>query len=121
MVRRRGERGRRGPAERGPRRRPRQSRLRDLNALCVWEPGQANLHVRGYKESGTTTTLFDMVDRNDLDRYRLVMDVIDRVPGLAVRAAAVCRRMDDTRLRHHDRIRLHGTDLPEVAEWGRDG
>ncbi len=55
------------------------------------------------------------------DRYRLVMDVIDRVPGLAVRAAAVRQRMEDTRLRHHDWIRVHGTDLPEVADWTWDG
>ncbi|MDQ1035290.1 phosphoketolase [Streptomyces sp. V3I8] len=62
-----------------------------------------------------------MVVRNDLDRYRLVMDVIDRVPGLAVRAAAVRRSMEDARLRHHDRIREHGTDLPEIADWAWDG
>jgi hypothetical protein len=58
-----------------------------------------------------------MVVRNDLDRYRLVMDVIDRVPGLAVRAAAVRQRMEDVRGRHHAWVREHGTDLPEVADW----
>jgi hypothetical protein len=58
-----------------------------------------------------------MVVRNDLDRYRLVMDVIDRVPGLAVRAAALRQQMADVRYRHHDWIRAHGADLPEVAEW----
>ena len=73
--------------------------------------------MRGYTEEGTTTTPFDMVVRNDLDRYRLVMDVIDRVPGLAVRAAALRQRMVDVRYRHHDWIRVHGADLPEVAEW----
>ena len=78
-------------------------------------------HVRGYKESGTTTTPFDMVVRNDLDRYRLVMDVIDRVPGLGVRAVAVRQAMADTRARHHDWIRAHGTDLPEVADWSWEG
>ncbi|MGW2717736.1 phosphoketolase family protein [Streptomyces sp. NPDC001492] len=88
-----------------------------IHRLAYRRTGHQNLHVRGYKESGTTTTPFDMVVRNDLDRYRLVMDVIDRVPGLAVRAAAVRQRMEDARLRHHDWIRLHGTDLPEVAEW----
>ena len=80
-----------------------------------------HLHVRGYKEAGTTTTPFDMVVRNDLDRYRLVMDVIDRTPGLAVRAAAVRQRMQDARTRHHAWIREHGTDLPEVAEWSWAG
>ncbi len=58
-----------------------------------------------------------MVVRNDLDRYRLVMDVIDRVPGLAVRAAGVRQQMADQRSRHHDWIREHGTDLPEVTDW----
>ncbi|OEV14132.1 phosphoketolase [Streptomyces nanshensis] len=76
-----------------------------------------SLHVRGYKESGATTTPFDMVVRNDMDRYRLVMDVIDRTPGLPVRAAGVRQAMEDVRTRHHAWIREHGTDLPEVAEW----
>ncbi|NGO78859.1 phosphoketolase family protein [Streptomyces sp. YC504] len=88
-----------------------------IHRLAYRRAGHAHLHVRGYKESGTTTTPFDMVVRNDLDRYRLVMDVIDRVPGLAVRAAAVRQRMADARTRHHAWIREHGTDLPEVASW----
>ncbi|MYS13258.1 hypothetical protein, partial [Streptomyces sp. SID4982] len=64
---------------------------------------------------------FDMVVRNDLDRYRLVMDVIDRVPALAVRAAAVRQAMADQRTRHAAWIRAHGADMPEVAEWVWDG
>ncbi|MEV7285077.1 phosphoketolase family protein [Streptomyces sp. NPDC093252] len=92
-----------------------------IHRLAYRRTGHAQLHVRGYKEIGTTTTPFDMVVRNDLDRYRLVMDVIDRVPGLAVRAAAVRQRMADVRLRHHDWIRRHGTDLPEVTDWTWDG
>ncbi|MFC9283325.1 phosphoketolase [Streptomyces collinus] len=88
-----------------------------VHRLAYRRTGHGNLHVRGYKESGTTTTPFDMVVRNDLDRYRLVMDVIDRVPGLAVRAAGVRQAMVDARTRHHDWIRAHGTDLPEVADW----
>ncbi|MFJ3824356.1 phosphoketolase family protein [Streptomyces nodosus] len=88
-----------------------------IHRLAYRRTGHPHLHVRGYKESGTTTTPFDMVVRNDLDRYRLVMDVIDRVPGLAVRAASVRQQMADARTRHHDWIRAHGTDLPEVAEW----
>lgn len=75
------------------------------------------LHVRGYKEMGATTTPFDMVVRNDMDRYRLVMDVVDRTPGLPVRAIGLRQAMADMRTRHHDWIREHGTDLPEVAEW----
>ncbi|MFH8658729.1 phosphoketolase [Streptomyces afghaniensis] len=88
-----------------------------IHRLAYRRAGHQHLHVRGYKEAGTTTTPFDMVVRNDLDRYRLVMDVIDRVPSLAVRATAVRQRMADARTRHHAWIREHGTDLPEVAEW----
>ncbi|GAA2261508.1 phosphoketolase family protein [Kitasatospora cystarginea] len=88
-----------------------------IHRLAYRRTGHPHLHVRGYKEEGTTTTPFDMVVRNDLDRYRLVMDVIDRVPGLAVRAAIVRQQMTDVRTRHHSWIREHGVDLPEVAEW----
>ncbi|MFF7602454.1 phosphoketolase family protein [Streptomyces mirabilis] len=92
-----------------------------IHRLAYRRTGHANLHVRGYKEMGTTTTPFDMVVRNDMDRYRLVMDVIDRVPGLGVRAAAVRQQMADARTRHHAWIREHGTDLPEVADWTWSG
>ncbi|MGJ7419463.1 phosphoketolase [Streptomyces cinereoruber] len=88
-----------------------------VHRLAYRRAGHANLHVRGYKEMGTTTTPFDMVVRNDLDRYRLVMDVIDRVPGLGVRAVGVRQAMADARTRHHSWIREHGTDMPEVADW----
>ncbi|MEO3840605.1 phosphoketolase family protein [Streptomyces sp. B22F1] len=88
-----------------------------IHRLAYRRAVHPHLHVRGYKEIGTTTTPFDMVVANDLDRYRLVMDVIDRVPGLAVRAAPVRQAMEDARARHHDWIRAHGTDLPEVADW----
>ncbi|MFJ6318907.1 phosphoketolase [Streptomyces californicus] len=88
-----------------------------IHRLAYRRAGHAHLHVRGYKEEGTTTTPFDMVVRNDLDRYRLVMDVIDRVPGLGVRAVALRQEMADARTRHHAWIREHGTDLPEVAQW----
>ncbi|MFF6961507.1 MULTISPECIES: phosphoketolase [unclassified Streptomyces] len=92
-----------------------------IHRLTYRRTGHAHMHVRGYKENGTTTTPFDMVVRNDLDRYRLVMDVIDRVPGLAVAAAPVRQKMEDTRLRHHAWIREHGVDLPEVADWSWTG
>jgi xylulose-5-phosphate/fructose-6-phosphate phosphoketolase len=88
-----------------------------IHRLTYRRTGHPHVHVRGYKEEGTTTTPFDMVVRNDLDRYRLVMDVIDRVPGLAVRAAVIRQRMADVRTRHHAWIREHGVDLPEVANW----
>ncbi|MEU5777889.1 phosphoketolase family protein [Streptomyces venezuelae] len=88
-----------------------------IHRLAYRRTGHANIHVRGYTEAGTTTTPFDMVVRNNLDRYRLVMDVVDRVPGLAVRATTVRQAMADARTRHHAWIREHGTDLPEVADW----
>ena len=92
-----------------------------IHRLTYRRTGHHQLHVRGYKEEGTTTTPFDMVVRNDLDRYRLVMDVIDRVPGLGVRAVALRQEMADVRTRHHAWIREHGTDLPEVADWSWAG
>jgi len=73
--------------------------------------------VRGYKEEGTTTTPFDMVMLNDTDRFHLVMDVIDRVPGLASRAAHVRQLMVDERLRHRQYTRDHGEDSPDVSDW----
>jgi len=76
-----------------------------------------NMHVRGYKEEGTTTTPFDIVMMNDLDRYHLVMDVIDRVPGLGPQAAHVRQLMVDTRLRARRHTREHGEDMPEVRDW----
>src|SRR6202041_3027018 len=71
-----------------------------------------NIHVRGYKEEGTTTTPFDMVVLNDLDRFHLVMDVIDRVTSLGASAAHVRQQMDDARLRARAYTREHGDDPP---------
>ncbi|WP_278195436.1 phosphoketolase family protein [Streptomyces sp. AN091965] len=88
-----------------------------IHRLAYRRAGHGHLHVRGYKETGSTTTPFDMVVRNDLDRYRLVMDVIDRVADLSVRATGLRQLMADARTRHHAWIREHGTDLPEVADW----
>jgi xylulose-5-phosphate/fructose-6-phosphate phosphoketolase len=88
-----------------------------IHRLAYRRTGHPNLHVRGYKEEGTTTTPFDMVMMNDLDRYHLVMDVIDRVPGLGVRAAAIRQLMQDTRRRARAWTREHGEDLPEVRDW----
>ena len=88
-----------------------------IHRLAYRRTGHRNLHVRGYKEIGTTTTPFDMVVRNDMDRYHLVLDVIDRVPGLAERAGPLRQHMLDQRIRHHDTIRTTGEDLPEVRDW----
>lgn len=76
-----------------------------------------NIHVRGYKEEGTTTTPFDMVMLNELDRYHLVMDVIDRVPSLGSRYATLRQRMVDKRLAARQYTRAHGEDIPEVRDW----
>jgi xylulose-5-phosphate/fructose-6-phosphate phosphoketolase len=76
-----------------------------------------NLVVRGYKEEGTTTTPFDMVMLNDLDRFHLVMDVIDRVPGLGQRAAMLRQRMGDERLRHRAYTREVGDDMADIRDW----
>ncbi len=91
-----------------------------IHRLTYRRHGHANLHVRGYKEEGTTTTPFDMVVRNDLDRYHLVMDVIDRTPSLRVKAAALRQEMVDQRARHRAYVREHGDDLPEIRDWAWD-
>ncbi|HLV04610.1 MAG TPA: phosphoketolase family protein [Actinomycetaceae bacterium] len=88
-----------------------------IHRLTYRRTNHANLHVRGYKEKGTTTTPFDMVMLNDLDRFHLVMDVIDRVPGLGSRYAGLRQRMADARLAARRYTREHGVDIPEVAEW----
>jgi xylulose-5-phosphate/fructose-6-phosphate phosphoketolase len=88
-----------------------------VHRLAYRRRNHAQLHVRGFKEQGTTTTPFDMVMLNDLDRYHLVMDVIDWVPGLGPRAAGLRQRMVDARLRARAWTREHGEDIPEVAQW----
>jgi len=88
-----------------------------IHRLTYRRANHANIHVRGYKEEGTTTTPFDMLMMNDLDRYHLVMDVIDRVPGLGPKAAGLRQLMDDTRRRARAWTREHGDDLPEVSDW----
>ncbi len=88
-----------------------------IHRLTYRRHGHDHMHVRGYKHEGTVTTPFDMVVRNDMDRFHLVMDVIDRVPGLASRAAHVRQHMADARTRHGIYVREHGEDLPEVRNW----
>src|SRR3954453_10964777 len=88
-----------------------------VHRLTYRRRNHSNFHVRGYKEEGTTTTPFDMVMLNDLDRYHLVMDVVDRVPGLGPKAAGLRQRMVDARSRARTWTRTHGEDLPEVSQW----
>jgi xylulose-5-phosphate/fructose-6-phosphate phosphoketolase len=88
-----------------------------IHRLTYRRANHDNMHVRGYKEEGTTTTPFDMVMLNDLDRYHLVIDVIDRIPGLASRAGHVRQLMQDKRTEARAYTRAEGEDIPEVADW----
>jgi xylulose-5-phosphate/fructose-6-phosphate phosphoketolase len=76
-----------------------------------------NFHVRGYKEEGTTTTPFDMAMLNDIDRFHLAIDAIDRVPGLADRAGHVRQQLLDARLKARQYTREFGEDDPAIAQW----
>jgi xylulose-5-phosphate/fructose-6-phosphate phosphoketolase len=88
-----------------------------IHRLTYRRTNHHNIHVRGYKEEGTTTTPFDMVMLNDLDRFHLVMDVIDRVPGLGPRTASLRQEMSDARLAARRYTRVHGEDDPAIAGW----
>ncbi len=88
-----------------------------IHRLTYRRANHSQIHVRGYKEEGTTTTPFDMVMLNDLDRYHLVMDVIDRVPGLGQRYAALRQEMSDARLRARAYTRRVGDDPPAIRDW----
>jgi xylulose-5-phosphate/fructose-6-phosphate phosphoketolase len=88
-----------------------------IHRLTYRRTNHPNLHVRGYKEEGTTTTPFDMVMLNDLDRFHLVIDVLDRVPGLAEREGQLRQDMVDARLRARGWTREHGEDQPDVRDW----
>jgi xylulose-5-phosphate/fructose-6-phosphate phosphoketolase len=88
-----------------------------IHRLTYRRRNHRNLHVRGYKEEGTTTTPFDMVVRNDLDRYHLVDDVIDRVPGLGGDAAYVKQELRDKLIDHRHHIAMVGDDPPEISNW----
>ena len=88
-----------------------------IHRLTYRRTNHTNIHVRGYKEEGTVTTPFDMVMRNDLDRFHLAMDVIDRVPTLGSRAAALRQLLVDERLRARAYAHQHGEDAPEIRDW----
>jgi len=88
-----------------------------IHRLTYRRTNHANFHVRGYMEEGTTTTPFDMVMLNQMDRFHLVMDVVDRVPGLGERAAQLRQDMGDERLRHRAYTREFGDDSPDVRDW----
>ncbi|CAN5266197.1 phosphoketolase family protein [soil metagenome] len=89
-----------------------------IHRLTYRRTNHGNIHVRGFKEEGTTTTPFDMVVSNDLDRFHLAMDVIDRVPGLVDVAAHAKQTFRDALIAHHAYVRTYGEDMPEIRDWG---
>jgi len=92
-----------------------------IHRLTYRRNNHKNIHVRGFKEEGTTSTPFDMVVMNDLDRFHLVADVVDRVPGLGPRTAYVKQTLRDKLLEHRQYIRRYGEDLPEIRNWKWNG
>jgi xylulose-5-phosphate/fructose-6-phosphate phosphoketolase len=88
-----------------------------IHRLTYRRTNHENLHVRGYKEEGTTSTPFDMVVLNDLDRFHLVADVINRVPKLGYMAAYTKQFVRDKLIDHKEYIRKYGQDMPEIREW----
>jgi xylulose-5-phosphate/fructose-6-phosphate phosphoketolase len=89
----------------------------EVERLVYNRTNHRNIHVHGFQEEGTTTTPFDVVVLNSLDRFHLVMDVIDRVPRLGPNAAYATQAIRDKLVDHKRYIRQHGIDMPEVLNW----
>jgi xylulose-5-phosphate/fructose-6-phosphate phosphoketolase len=88
-----------------------------IHRLTYRRNNHANLHVRGYKEEGTITTAFDMTVLNDMDRFHLVMDVLDRLPQLGAQGDYLKQKMQNKLIEHTEYIRTHGEDMPEIKNW----
>ncbi len=88
-----------------------------IHRLTYRRTNHDNIHVRGYKEEGTITTAFDMTVLNDLDRFHLVMDTIDRLPQIGERGARLKQQLQDKLIAHKQYIRKHGEDMPEIRKW----
>jgi xylulose-5-phosphate/fructose-6-phosphate phosphoketolase len=92
-----------------------------IHRLTYRRANHKNLHVRGYKEEGTITTPFDMTVLNDIDRFHLVMDVVDRLPQMSAKEADLKQQLKDKRIEHKHYIRKHGEDMPEIRNWKWQG
>ena len=88
-----------------------------IHRLTYRRHNHGNIHVRGYKEEGTTTTPFDMVVRNNMDRFQLAIDSLARLPDWKTKADDVVRRLRDKLELHGTWVREHGEDMPEVRDW----
>jgi xylulose-5-phosphate/fructose-6-phosphate phosphoketolase len=88
-----------------------------IHRLTYRRHNHDNMHVRGYKEKGTTTTPFDMVVLNDLDRFHLASDALDRIPRLQYQAARIKQKLRDKLIDHENYIHQHGIDMPEIRDW----
>jgi len=88
-----------------------------VHQLSYRRTNHDNMHVRGYKEEGTITTTFDMTVLNDLDRFHLVQDVINRLPQLGTRGAPLKRMVQDKLIQHKKYIEKYGLDMPEIRNW----
>jgi len=88
-----------------------------IHRLTYRRTNHANLHVRGYKEEGTITTPFDMTVLNEMDRFHLAMDAVDRLPQVGGKAAYIMQACRDKLIEHGEYIRTHGEDMPEIRNW----
>jgi xylulose-5-phosphate/fructose-6-phosphate phosphoketolase len=88
-----------------------------IHRLTYRRHGHSNLHVRGYKEEGTTTTPFDMTVLNDLDRFHLVEAVLDHMPGMSTQTAHLRQKISEHLVAHREYIERHGQDMPEISGW----